>query len=310
MTTNARQSSSWSFAAIGTSWTIDTAEPIDGALRERIAARIEQFDRTWSRFRPDSLVTAIASAPSGGSFSFPDEAPELFQLYDRLFTATDGALDPLIGRPLELLGYDATYSLTPAPAPARQEWNRQRPTWDSAVQRHGRTVTTRQPLLIDVGAAGKGVLVDLVAELLEDAGLHDHVVDAGGDMRQSGPRGIRVGLEDPFDHRLVIGSTVLHDRSLCASATNRRAWGAGLHHVLDARTGAPTDAIAATWVLAGDTALTDGLATALFLAEPSDLAREFDFSYVRLRVDGQADTSPDLRGVLFSAPPPVAGAGG
>ena len=39
----------------------------------------------------------------------------MFDLYDRLVAATDGAVDPLVGRQLELLGYDPTYSLTPAP---------------------------------------------------------------------------------------------------------------------------------------------------------------------------------------------------
>ena len=39
----------------------------------------------------------------------------MFDLYDRLVAATNGAVDPLVGRQLELLGYDPAYSLTPAP---------------------------------------------------------------------------------------------------------------------------------------------------------------------------------------------------
>ncbi|MBV6760324.1 hypothetical protein KV605_28200 [Rhodococcus opacus] len=41
----------------------------------------------------------------------------------------------------------------------------------------------------------------------------------------------------------------LRDDSLYASATTRRLWGAGLHHVLDGRTRRPVADVVATWVL-------------------------------------------------------------
>ena len=77
-------------------------------LVEQIAARVEAFDRTYSRFRDDSLVSAIARTP--GTYPFPDDAPELFELYRRLYEATDAAVSPLVGRTLETLGYDRGYS--------------------------------------------------------------------------------------------------------------------------------------------------------------------------------------------------------
>ena len=92
--------------AIGTHWEIEAHEPLDDRLRRRILERIERFDATHSRFRPDSLVSRVAAAPDGGRFAFPDDAPALFALYDRLYAATGGAVDPLAGRDLELLGYD------------------------------------------------------------------------------------------------------------------------------------------------------------------------------------------------------------
>jgi thiamine biosynthesis lipoprotein len=82
-------------------------------LRQRRLNRVKCFDITYSRFRLDSLVTKVATAPKGGCFRFPDDAGPLFDLYDLLHAATRGAVDPLIGRDLELLGYDRIYSLTP-----------------------------------------------------------------------------------------------------------------------------------------------------------------------------------------------------
>ena len=257
---------------------------------------IDDFDRTWSRFRADSLVTRIAHARHGGRFELPDHAAALFDLYDRLYALTDGALDPFVARDLELLGYDAGY---PSNLPRRLSAGT-----NIDAGRGGLTFNATEPpsprnapRLLDVGAAGKGHLVDLVAETLIDAGVRSFVVDAGGDLRHHGDQPIRVGLEHPRDPTRVIGTIDLRNRALCASATNRRAWGQGLHHVLDARTGLPVADVLATWVIAEDAAPADGLATALFPPRKR-LRQAYDFEFVRLRADG-VETSPGFGGDLF-----------
>jgi FAD:protein FMN transferase len=291
--------SCFTFDALGTQWEIATREPLADALRQRILKRINDFDRTYSRFRDDSLVTRVAAAREGGRFLFPDDSSVLFDLYDRLYTATAGAVDPLVGRRLELLGYDRSYSLTPAPATVRDAESPARPKWPSDVIRDGTMVITDAPLVIDVGAAGKGYLVDLVSEMLRTAGVTDYVVDGSGDLRHSGQSPIRVGLEHPFDTTQVIGVSNLRDAALCASAVNRRAWADGLHHVLDARTGNPVDHVVATWVVADDAATADGLATALFATAPEKLAETFSFAYVRMFADGRAEVSEYFDGRVF-----------
>jgi thiamine biosynthesis lipoprotein len=291
--------SSFRFGALGTQWEIATGEPLDDALRQLIRKRIDDFERTYSRFRDDSLVAHIAAAHEGGRFQFPESSTVLFDLYDRLCEATGGAVDPLVGRRLELLGYDRTYSLTPAPAAVREAEALARPTWSSDVIRDGTALITRAPLVIDVGAAGKGYLVDLVAEMLRTAGVTEYVIDGSGDLRHFGRSPIRVGLEHPFDPELVIGVSNLRDAALCASAVNRRAWADGLHHVLDARTGHSVHHVVATWVVAEDAATADGLATALFLTAPEKLAETFSFAYARMFADGRTEVSEDFDGHLF-----------
>lgn len=256
-------------------------------------ARIEEFDRTWSRFRDDSLVARIANAP--GTFAFPAEAPALFELYRNLYEATDAALSPLVGRALEGLGYDRTYSLrqhsgSPGPVPA----------WDDAISWDGSRLTTLRPVLLDVGAAGKGLLVDLVTELLAEAGHGDVIVDGSGDIRQFGPDPIRVGLEHPLDTSKAIGIANVQNAAICSSATNRRAWGKGLHHVIDATTGLPTSTVIATWAMAPTALEADGLSTALFFADPVRLAERYEFTFVRMFSTGRVEFSPNLDGEIFT----------
>ncbi|GAA2245223.1 FAD:protein FMN transferase [Herbiconiux moechotypicola] len=289
------------FEAIGTRWQIETpaGAPLSPTVRDEVLARIDRFDEAYSRFRPDSLVARLAGG--AGTVSFPDDAPPLFELYDRLVAATHGAVDPLVGAELELLGYDASYSLAPASAERRAAADaRGRAHWTGDVVRKGGTVTTERPVVIDVGAAGKGYLVDLVTELLAGHGVDEVVVDGSGDIRHRGATPIRIGLEHPLQPGKAIGVATLQNASLCASASNRRVWGDGLHHILDARTGSPAREVIATWVIAADTALADGLATALFFTGAHELAKTFHFSYVRMYADGRAERSRDFPGELFT----------
>jgi FAD:protein FMN transferase len=291
--------SGFAFDAIGTSWTIGTPLPVAAPTRKRLLERIERFDGTYSRFRPDSLVSRIAASPKGGCFTFPEDAIEIFDLYDRLHACTGGAVDPLVGRDLELLGYDRTYSLRPDAAGLHGH-SSARPSWLKDIRRDGALLVTSRPLVIDVGAAGKGYLVDILAGILREEGFTRFVIDGGGDLLHSGGDALRVGLEHPFDARLAIGVAHVRDRALCASAVNRRAWGEGLHHVIDGRTGTPTRDVVATWAVADDAATADGLATALFFVPGEQLAPAFRFSWVRMFADGRAEASDDFDGELFT----------
>ncbi len=295
-----------SFEAIGTTWRIGVGgagtptsslgAPLSDDDRAAVLARIAQFDRDWSRFRDDSLVARIAQ--QAGSWSLPADAAPLLDLYERLHAATDARLSPLVGASLERLGYDAAYRLVPAgdplPAPRWQDSLALRRTPDGLV------LDTAAPVLLDVGAAGKGYLVDLVGELLVQRGLPDTVVDASGDVRVRGERSIRVALENPFDPTKAVGVVELRDQALCASATTRRAWGDGLHHIIDAVTGRPVEAVVAAWVIADSALVADGVATAMFLADPARLSAEFAVEWVRLMADGRLEASAGLRGELFA----------
>jgi thiamine biosynthesis lipoprotein len=160
-------------------------------------------------------------------------------------------------------------------------------------------VTASAPALIDVGALGKGRLVDLVFAALADL-PGDLVVDAGGDMRVRGAA-VRIGLEHPYDATRAIGVVSVQDAALCASAVNRRAWGDGLHHVLDARTGVPVRTWAATWALAPEAMGADAIATALFFDGGPELAAAWGVDWVRMSTDGRVQRSPGCPAELFLA---------
>lgn len=265
-----------------TSQMTDSAE---SDMREAVAALLRTYEHTLSRFREDSLVAAMRRATHGGSFDFPDWAGGLFDLYDALHEASDGAIDPCVGEDLTRLGYGPAYTFAAQPnARAYAGAVHGRATWHGSVERHGCTLITRGPVSLDFGACGKGYAVDLIAALLRDGGCNDErnternternadhhagsnanraadralVIDAGGDLlvhlgqSPDQPVPLRVALEHPSDSTQAVGVAEIMDGALCASAPSRRYWGeqAGmrLHHLLNAIDGMPADSVAAAW---------------------------------------------------------------
>lgn len=282
----------WRFDAIGTRWEVETENPLPDSIRSAVEALIARFDADWSRFRPDSLVSRLRD---GGAAPAPSDAAAMLDAYRELSQATAGAVSPLVGGSLESLGYDAALTLASGAASAAPgEWERML-RWTASE------LTLDAPAVIDVGALGKGRLVDLMLAVLSEAPGRV-VVDASGDLRVQGGA-IRVALEHPYDPSLAIGIVDVVDRALCASAVNRRAWGDGLHHVLDARTGLPVRRWAATWALADDAMRADAVATALFFDGGPELAQTWGVDWVRMTTDGRVERSPGFTGELFLAAP-------
>ena len=284
---------SWHFAAIGTPWTIDTQEPLEASVKAEITDRIEAFDKTYSRFRDDSVVSSLATTPQ--TITLPDDAVDLFALYRKLYEATSGSLSPLVGDALTHLGYDKTYRLTSLPGPPPPIL-----PFDEVISVEGSTLTTYRPVTIDIGAAGKGFLVDLVCDILVHHGVDSFTVDGSGDLAHRGDILERIGLEHPHNPDLAIGVAEIDNRALAASAPQRRAWGHGLHHIIDALTGLPTTTVGATFVVADSAAIADGLATALFMCPPEKLGDQFSFEWVVVTSGGTIQVSPNFPGEVFS----------
>lgn len=280
----------YTFEAIGTHWSIETPAPLTSKQKADIMSIADVFDQAYSRFRNDSLVRQLQTH---GSATFPANITAIYAIYRKLAQATNGKVNPLVGHSLEQLGYDSTYSLhaeQPVPAPDF-----------ATLTLESSSVKLSQPALLDIGAVGKGYLVDEIAAYVANI-TPDYTVDGGGDIAVHTAVPESIGLEHPLDTTRIIGVVKLAHGSLCGSATNRRAWGSGLHHIIDATTGKPYSGdIIATWAIASSTAVADALATGLFFATPARLRRYFGaFKYVIMRANGgvEHNLTPEI-GELF-----------
>lgn len=286
------------FDATGTRWEVDiqsSKSPSElNLLVDIVKARVESFEQTYSRFRPDSFISVASQKV--GVHQLPDDAREMFLLYFELNKITHGLFTPLMGQILEDAGYDSAYSFTdkktPIPAPdLRQSLSYSYPK-----------LTVRKPVKMDFGACGKGHVIDIIGKLLIDNNIFNFCIDAGGDLlyKNTSPKVLRVGLEDPRDLSQVIGVCNLATGSICGSSGNRRKW-KRFHHIINPKTVTSPTAILSTWVVAESAMLADALATCLFFVEPADLSSHFSFEYLILMDDFSVNKSLNFPGETFNA---------
>jgi thiamine biosynthesis lipoprotein len=286
---------SFNFEAIGTKWSIDVIDSITSQEKEtllrKIEERIEIFDKTYSRFRSDSLVTKMSQ--KRGDYMLPEDSKQLFSLYKNLYTLTDGEVTPLIGNVLEDAGYDAGYSL-------KSGTLHHPDAWEKVLDYKYPHLTVKKPVLLDFGAAGKGYLIDILGELLFKNGISNFCVDGSGDLlyKSEKKEPIRIGLEHPEDPKQVIGVATITDGSLCGSAGNRRTWG-DYHHIISPHSLKSPKNILAVWVTAESAILADGLATCLFFTPAVKLQSYYTFEYAIVKDDYSLEVSSRFPGEFF-----------
>jgi thiamine biosynthesis lipoprotein len=222
----------------------------DAALLRVGVERVAELERRWSRFLPDSEVSALnARAGSGAPVAVSADTFLLVSRAVEAWALTGGLYDPTVLPALRAAGYDRTFtdpacgvhragvpapSAVPAPGPGGIE-----------LEPALRTVRLPAGVALDPGGLGKGLAADLVAAELLAAGARGACVNLGGDVRVAGraptPHGWLLGVDDPLADARVV-PVRLGDEAVVTSTRRVRRWRRGdreMHHLIDPRTGAP-----------------------------------------------------------------------
>lgn len=284
------------FEAIGTTWNIEVEVSTHIKIADVLHAvkeRIEIFDKIYSRFRKDSWVFHLFKNP--GTYTVPPDFKKLFDVYQKLYKTTEGLFTPTVGNLLREAGYDEDYSLRPKKL-------HKPPRLDTVVSFDKKTITTHIPVMLDFGAAGKGYLIDIVSEIIKSFDVKHFCVDAGRDIfyYSESETDIQVGLENPVNTSQVIGISQFHNKSICGSAGNRRAWGS-FHHIVNPITLTSPDDILAVWVIADSALVADAMATALFLNPSKKVSEAYPCEYFLMYNDFSVQRSENFPAELFTS---------
>ena len=135
---------------------------------------------------------------------------------------------------------------------------------------------------LNLGSIGKGYALDRAAEVLLEHGLDEWLIQGGHSSivargEHNGLPGWPVGIRNPLLPQRQLSTIILRDQALATSGTavqHFRFDGKRYGHIIDPRTGWPTDAMLSVTVLASTAAEADALSTAFFVGGV-ELARRY-----------------------------------
>ena len=228
----------------------------DRDLQQEIEAELMKVDGEFSMFNPQSTVARINSGDSTVERS--EMFNEIYQLAQTVSKETDGAFDITVAPLVNAWGFGFKHEQLPTPEQV-----------DSLLQLRNQ---------MDFSAIAKGYGCDVVARLLESHGIHNYMVEIGGEVVVSGKnaRGDdwHIGITKPTEDSLNVEGemqTVLSitDHAMATSGNYRNFYyqgGRKYAHTIDPRTGYPVQhSLLSATVLAENCATADAYATSFMV---------------------------------------------
>jgi thiamine biosynthesis lipoprotein len=314
------------YGAMGTeitlsAWTADeaaAARAFDAGYDE--IRRIEVLMTDWERpGEPESDVVRINKAAGKQAVPVSAETMEVIQKSLDMSRRSGGAFDITFAAMKGLWKFDEDLEKKVPPA-ADIARRRKLINWrDVIVDDKPRTVKLRRPgMRLGLGGIAKGYAVDRCAAVLRGEGLHDFMVQAGGDLFVAGSKGPvnwMVGVRDPRGGPLdIIARMPIKDHAFSTAGDYERAFildGKRYHHIIDPATGYPATASREVTIFAPTAFLADALDDAVFIIGPKkglELVDSFpDCSTLIVDSKNQVWMSKSLEGKLQRTRPPTDG---
>ena len=245
-----------------------------------VEAFFGEVEAELSRFRPGSALSRLNAAAGQGPQQVSEMLETVLALALEAAEESAGVFDPTVLNALRRAGYDRSFELLADDAvrPMRPVDGGSSINW-RAVELNSilGTVTLPAGVGLDLGGIAKGWAVDRAAEMLGAWGAA--MVDAGGDIRVSEAAGGEpwpIGIQHPFDPTRDLGVITLDGGAIVTSTVGRRQWQRNqqpMHHLIDPRTGKPSQSDLHTVTVLAPTAADAEVAAKVALILGSDCGR-------------------------------------
>ena len=239
-------------------------------LQSAVDAELAAVNQEMSTYIPDSELMRVNGGPVGQPVALSANLALVIRQALAIYDHSDGAFDVTVGPLVNLWGFGPQPEPEVIPAAAEIDVLRKQIGSD-ALRLTGQQLTRSRPVQIDLSAIAKGHGVDRVADLLVKEGIHNFLVEVGGELRTAGvnPAGQvwRIGIERPSAGQVVQKPIQVSDKGIATSGDYRNYYerdGKRYAHTIDPRTGRPVEhRLASVTVIADTCAQADGYATAL-----------------------------------------------
>jgi thiamine biosynthesis lipoprotein len=257
-------------ALMGTRVDVAAQGPDPDVLRDAIDAaftRMSALVAVMSHYEPTSQVSAIGLAAGLQPVEVAPELMEVLRMAQDVARRTDGAFDATVGS-LGSWHFDGPNPHGPAEAQIRRRLRNV--DWRDLVLDEGRRTAylTRRGMRLDLGGIAKLHILQAGLEVLKAKGVRSALLNGGGDviaMSERGDTPWRVGIRDPRAPQRLLATLPVRDGFVASSGDYERFFlqhGRRWHHVLDPRTGRPTEGVRGITLVADTLAGVNGLGAA------------------------------------------------
>ena len=258
----------------------------------KIVADLQHLHHAWHPWKPGPLNRVNTLLKTGGKFAFPPSIYPLYEISLPLYQKSEGFFNPAIGELIQLWGFSNEPFPGKPPSPEQiQALVAQQPRL-SDVQVEGLYFKTANPgVTLDFGAVAPGLAADMMIKRMQDMGVNNAIVNTGGEVHVIGKKGQRpwrVGIKNPSGKGMLGFVDMEGDESIDTSGDYERFYiyeGRRYHHIIDPRTGYPTQGTRAVTVIHPQGSVADAAATALMVAGPKDwerIAKSMDIQHAML----------------------------
>lgn len=240
---------------------------IDEAVSE--IRRIEAMISSWD---PNSETSEINRNAGIRPVKVSKELLQLIERSKKISEMTDGAFDISYAAADRIWKYDGTMDRMPTDTQIKTAVNKmgyQKIELDPEEQ----TVFLKEEgMKIGFGAIGKGYAADKAKEFLISKGVKGGIVNASGDLttwgtRETGEKWM-IGIANPLDKGKILTWLPIVESSVATSGNHQKYIvfkGKKYSHILDPRTGYPTNEVTSVSIFAKTAELCDALSTAVFI---------------------------------------------
>lgn len=245
-----------------------------GHAMDNAYAEMHRLEALMSRYRPQSIVSRINLAAGMAPVKVPPEVMAVLEEAQRISALSGGAFDATVGG-LKVWNFGSGVERMPR----TEEIARQLSRVDSRAllldKKAGTAFLTRQGMALDLGGIAKLPILQAGMQVLQKHGVNHAMLNGGGDVLVQGTnhgRPWRVGLRDPRTPSKVLGVVEVSGSAVVASSGDYERYffheGRRLHHVLNPRTGLPTQGVHGVSLVARSVAEVNGLGAAMMVLGP------------------------------------------
>jgi thiamine biosynthesis lipoprotein len=257
----------------------------DAAQRAMTAAldEMSRVDRLLSNYLPDSELSRMNGSAGKAPFHASAELYAFVKRSRGYFDETRGTFDPTMGSIVRAWGFFTSQPQRPPAADAAAA--KATAGFDKVtLDDRARTIAfAADGLEIDPGGIGKGYAVDRAVSVLRERGITSALVSAGGSTlfaigRPPGRDGWKVAVRDPANPAASLGFVMLRETAVSTSGVSEKFVVENGHryaHIVDPRTGEPSERMCQVTLVAPDATGSDAYTKGAFLLSRDDLVALF-----------------------------------